>query len=117
MAYKLRLPPPAKIHNVFHISHLKKYKGKDDKKHSDLPISWEVQMKEPDAILERRMIRKGNRAVTQLLIKWKENKSKATWKNAKMIKVKFLSFDLATKVTLKGGGLSGSSLRGPSIPD
>lgn len=74
-------------------------------------------MKESDAILERRMIRKGNRAVTQLLIKWKENKSKATWENAKMINVKFPSFDLATKITLNRGGLSGSSLQGPSIPD
>lgn len=104
---------PQKYTVLFHVSLLKKYKVKDNKIHSDPPNFWEVQTREPEATLQRGIIRRGNRAVTQLLIKWKEDKSEATWEDAQKIKAKFLSFDLAGEVTLKGG-LSGAFLQFPS---
>lgn len=108
VAYKLSLPPHAKINDVFHISQLKKYKGQHVNIQSDTPMFWEIQPKMPEKILERRMIKRGNRAITQVLIKWLgEDRADATWEDFLVIKQKFPDFNLVAEIVLEDGGVSG----------
>ncbi|XP_049387928.1 uncharacterized protein LOC125852239 [Solanum stenotomum] len=73
VAYKLVLPSTAKIHPVFHISQLKRKVGKHVVPAIDpLPpsiCSSKVQLLvEPVAILDRRIVKKGNIVSTQILV-------------------------------------------------
>lgn len=80
VTYRLQLLPATKIHNVFYVSQLKQYEGKAVQVQCDPPSFWEVRTKEPEAVLDRRMIKRGNQAITQVLIKWKEEDTMdATW--------------------------------------
>lgn len=71
VAYKLELPLNSKIHNVFHVSLLKKIVGGDFPSSEEVPYMWEFEEKQPEAILERRMVKRHNREVSQVLVKWK----------------------------------------------
>lgn len=80
VTYRLQLLPTAKIHDVFYVSQLKWYEGKAMQVQCDPPSFWKVRAKEPEAVLDRRMIKRGNQAITQVLIKWKEEDTMdATW--------------------------------------
>lgn len=88
IAFRLQLPFMAKIHD--HNS--KRYEGKHAHQvQNDLPSFWELKPKESTAILERRrMIKRGNHAVTQVLVKWKgEEEADATWEDFQLMKEKF----------------------------
>jgi len=83
VAYQLALPPNLKIHNVFHVSILKKYVH--DATHV---IDWNViQVEpegdfpvEPDCITERREISLRNRSIGQVKVQWKHlGPDEATW--------------------------------------
>ena len=68
VAYQLDLPSDAQIHDTFHVSYLKKAHGSDWQLN---PLSISVESfprVELMAILERRMVKRGNRATTQLLV-------------------------------------------------
>lgn len=115
VAYRLQLPLSARIHNVFHASQLKKYEGREMRMQCDPPSFWEIHPKEPEAILEQRMVKRGNRAVTRVLIKWmREEAIDATWEDYSVINAKFPAFDLLDEVRFKGEGVSGASLQGPT---
>ncbi|PKI31318.1 hypothetical protein CRG98_048291 [Punica granatum] len=65
VAYRLKLPILAQIHPVFHVSQLKKATGFANCL-TELPTldnASRDSTKQPAAILERRMVRRGNKAV------------------------------------------------------
>ncbi|WMV42750.1 hypothetical protein MTR67_036135 [Solanum verrucosum] len=64
VAYKLELPPTAKIHPVFHICQLKKKIGAKMTLAIDPPVCSpdEQPLVYPVAILDMRMVKKGNKA-------------------------------------------------------
>jgi translation initiation factor IF-1 len=59
VAYKLQLPATAVIHLVFHVSQLKQHVG-NHVVQSDLPMVSAQPLLQPQKIVERRMVKKGN---------------------------------------------------------
>lgn len=88
VAYKLRLPTEAKIHNVFHVSQLKPFHGQLPQVthippwlHGTDSITNSERM--PECILDRRIIKVNNAAQTQYLVKWSNMPAEdSTWLDA-----------------------------------
>nr|GEU33130.1 reverse transcriptase [Tanacetum cinerariifolium] len=86
----------AQIHNVFHISQLKKCRG-EVVHNGSLPVCNEqgVMMVEPLAILDRRMAKKENIAAVFVLVYWTNgSKEDATWEPIEKIQKNFPSFNV-----------------------
>lgn len=109
VAYKLLLPIEAKIHDVFHVSQLKSYRGDPNRAIRDYPKWWEFPEKQPAEVLGRWITKKGNQAATEVLIKWKEEEEEAaTWENLEELHQKYPHFDLGTRSFLRGMECEGS---------
>ena len=81
VAYKIKLPSGSSIHDVFHVSQLKKHVG-EAVTSSSLPclVEGDPLIKEPEAILDRMPIKRRGRVVTKVLVKWKHSLPEdATW--------------------------------------
>jgi hypothetical protein len=92
VAYRLELPASSKIHNVFHVSQLKDYRADYTPVFTELPTLPALDCVDtaPEAILDRRMMKKGNRAIVQVLLKWKNlPKETATWEDWDTLKESF----------------------------
>ncbi|KAM1370401.1 hypothetical protein ACFX2F_040867 [Malus domestica] len=97
VAYKLKLPEGSKIHQVFHVSCLKKHLGDKVNTAPLLPMIIDDGLLplEPMITLQRRMYKKGNVAGVQLLIQWKNSKEEeATWEDYDEFTAKFPEFSL-----------------------
>ncbi|XP_074323155.1 uncharacterized protein LOC141660094 [Apium graveolens] len=82
VAYRLAFPVDSKLHNVFHVSQLKKKLGSKKNLQTALPgVTEEGEMNpKPMIILSRKMIKKGNFPVVMLQVQWKNgNPEEATW--------------------------------------
>ena len=80
-AYRLELPPEAAVHNVFHVSQLKLFPNPPTSSPT-VPQFWSDlgTSKEPEVILETKMAKRRNLAVTKILVQWKgERPEDATW--------------------------------------
>jgi hypothetical protein len=71
-AYKLELPPQSLIHLLFHILQLKSFTADYTPIFSALPVLDDLLAVklEPEAILERRIVKKGNVTTPQVRVKW-----------------------------------------------
>ncbi|XP_070040866.1 uncharacterized protein [Nicotiana tomentosiformis] len=96
VAYELQLPVGSKIHPVFHVYQLKKKIGDQVVPSMNPPYcSNEGQILiEPIVILERKMIKKGNKAALQVLVQWANLSKKATWEDYHFLKSQFSRFDV-----------------------
>ena len=102
VAYKLALPPGSQIHDVFHVSLLRKHLGPVTPTSPDLPpVSvTSVVLPQPEVILDRRVIHKGNyRPKSEILVKWVGAPAEdATWENEWRFSKSYPDFSLVDKV-------------------
>jgi hypothetical protein len=92
VAYRLQLPPDSSIHPVFHVSQLKPFHPSYTPVFSTLPMLTDIQAAaaQPKQILDQRLVKKGNNAVTQLLVSWTGlPSSSVTWEDYHIIKRRF----------------------------
>lgn len=55
-----------------------------------MPSYWEVAEKKQERIMERRIVRRGNRLVSQVLVKWRNaDESEANWEDFHVLKGKY----------------------------
>ena len=91
-AYKLDLPEDSKVHNVFHVSQLKAFVPDHSPVYSDISKLVDLSSVNtvPEAILDRRLVKKGSEAIPQVLIKWsKFPAAAATWEDLYVVKARF----------------------------
>lgn len=89
VAYQLELPENTKIHNVFHVSCLKKKIGEKIVPQSNIPeLDEEGKMTlEPEGILQSRTRSLRSRQIKEHLIKWKNlDIEDSTWENDEWLK-------------------------------
>lgn len=80
VAYKLELPTGSQVHPVFHVSQLKEAVGNVETSTVLPSVVSDVLIKEPELILARKMVKRQGRAVTKVLIKWRNQpEDEATW--------------------------------------
>ncbi|XP_070015252.1 uncharacterized protein [Nicotiana sylvestris] len=108
VAYKLLLPLEVQIHPTFHISQLKFcYELPTEIVHPPfLNLASPLCCPQPEAVLSKRLIKKGNKAVAQRLVKWMDlHASQATWELASDLRTRFPTFTLEDNgVVHRGGG-------------
>jgi len=81
VAYRLQLPRSSSIHPVFHVSLLKRAVGSNHQVSPTLPPNSN-QFQIPQAILQRRTIKRGDVLVPQVLIHWSSwPQSMSTWED------------------------------------
>lgn len=82
VAYRLQLPTEAKIHNVFHISQLKRKIG-DQIATASWPSFLNTtpqKQRTPIAILDRQLVKRFNKAGVKVLVHWSDSPpEEATW--------------------------------------
>ena len=116
VAYKLLLPPSARIHPVFHCSQLKLCKGDHPHPYVPLPITNSElgPFLQPKVVLKTRVLLRNQQQVQQYLIKWEGlDEDQDTWEDTAAVQRAFPKFNLEDKVSLKGeGNVTNATTRG-----
>jgi transposase InsO family protein len=104
VAYELALPAGSSVHPVFHVSQLKSAVGARTPVCDSVPdLSTGLQV--PEEVLNSRLYKKGNKVVTQLLVKWSGwPDSLATWEDEQAIKQRFPMAPAWGQAATEGGG-------------
>ena len=108
VAYRLQLPPTARIHPIFHISMLKQFRGDLTTQYFPLPEITTEQgpVLRPKSVLQHRVITVANLLVPQVLIEWEGLPvNSATWEDVSVIQEHYPNINLGDKVEVKGGGI------------
>jgi hypothetical protein len=99
VAYQIQLPDNCKLHDVFHVSHLKKHQGLTAVPNPTLPlVTDDGKLKvAPVAVLQRRIVPRSTGdydvAAPQWLIHWEGmTPDEATWEDASFIQDTFPDF-------------------------
>jgi hypothetical protein len=106
-AYRLELPVGCQVHNVFHVSQLKDYRSDYSPVFADLPNipALDTLDTEPEKVLDRRLMKKGNAALPQVLIKWTNlPEDTATWEDWETLKARFPIVSSWGQATSSAGG-------------
>jgi hypothetical protein len=101
----LALPEESKVHDVFHVSLLKKKLGEDPSISSSLPPFSEDTgpLIEPLQILDYRWVKKGFKFITEALVQWKHlTLEDATREDTEHLQQQFSTIHLADKDVLQG---------------
>lgn len=96
VAYRLQLPPGSKIHDVFHVSLLKKQLKSSIQPISQLPIPDQhgIISTYPELVLDSKETMVDGQIVHEILIQWHGIPSQqATWENLDTVRAKFPSFN------------------------
>lgn len=96
VAYKLKLPHSSKIHDVFHVSQLKKRIGQTKVIQTKLPlVNGNGELKPMlVAVLDRRLIKKGQRPATMVLVQWSNSiPEDATWEEWEKLSKQYPDFN------------------------
>ena len=91
-AYRLALLEGSLIHPVFHVSQLKPFVADYTPVYKDLPqpVDLEASPLIPEAVLDHRLVKKGNSAVPQVLMKWSSlPDASATWEDLYVLQKRF----------------------------
>ena len=100
VAYRLKLPPSAQIHHTFHVSQLKTFHGALPRQ-PHIP-QWlhdrNVQSPLiPMAVLDRKLIKRGNHAAVSYLVQWEgQAVEDASWHDGDYLEKKFPNLPLWT---------------------
>lgn len=94
VANTLKLPEGAKIQPTFHVSLLKKCLDPSiSHVHPPEDMTSSVRIREPATIVDRRMVQKRGKTVTEVLVHWKEESlEEATWEEWQEFQLKFPNF-------------------------
>jgi len=107
-AYRLELPADSRVHNVFHVSsQLKPFTADYSPVYSDITklITLDTATLQPEAILERRLVKKGNTAIPQVRVKWSHlPKDSATWEDFYVLQQRFPSALACGQASSPAGG-------------
>lgn len=106
VAYRLKLPLEAVIHNVFHVSQLKRKLGQQQQTQLIAPKltkEFELQLN-PETVLGIRWSKE--LGANEWLIKWKNlPKTEATWESVYLMNQQFPDFHLEDKVNPEARGV------------
>jgi hypothetical protein len=106
-AYRLKLPHDSQVHHVFHVSQLKTFTPDYLLVFSRLPDVPALDVAEllPERILDRRLVKKGNVAITQVFVKWTQYPdSSATWEDYTVLRARFPTAAAWGQVASSEGG-------------
>jgi hypothetical protein len=106
-AYKLDLPPDAKVHPVFHVSQLEPFTPNYAPVFDTLPklLDLDKENVKPEEILERRLVKKGNSAVVQFRVRWTNLPSDAqTWEDETVLRAQFPDYRAWGQAPSSGAG-------------
>lgn len=110
VAYRLALPADCKIHDAFHVSQLKPFTANYSPVYLDVTkvAQLDTVTLQPEAILERRLVKKGNAAIRQVRVKWSHLPAdSATWEDLNVLRQRFpTSAACGQAVSPAGGGVT-----------
>jgi hypothetical protein len=107
VAYRPELPAESKVHNDFHVSQIKDYRPDHTPTFVELPNPPELDKVDtiPEKILDHMLVKKGNAALPQVLIKWTGLPEDTTiWENSDTLKHQFPTILTWGQVNASGGG-------------
>lgn len=96
------------IHPVFHVSQLKPFTPNYTPVFADFQEfpDLSTQALQPESILDRRLVKKGSKAVPQVLVKWTNlPASSATWEDWYVLKARYPSASACGQASAPGEGL------------
>lgn len=92
VAYKLHQPTNSQIHLVFHVSQLKPFVPRYTPVFRNLPAMVDLENVELGKVLDRRLVKKGNATITQVMVRWTHpSLDLATWEDYHVLNARFLA--------------------------
>jgi hypothetical protein len=103
---------------VFHVSQLKPFTIDYSPVYSKLPDIPTLDVADviPERILDRRLVKKGNLAVTQILVQWNRlPESSATWEDFNVLKQRFPLVAFWGQIASSEGAVSWTQYQGDQM--